>query len=69
MSSQAHYIASVKQLFKWLTQENYLLYNPASELIAPKRQTRLLVVLSPLDSYVDIHLKSSYLVAHLLFQA
>ena len=25
----------IKQFFKWLTQENYLLYNPTSELVIP----------------------------------
>ncbi|MEJ2416556.1 MAG: tyrosine-type recombinase/integrase, partial [Exilibacterium sp.] len=35
-----------KQFFKWLTQENYLLYNPASELILPKTTASLPVVLT-----------------------
>lgn len=47
MGSQSYYVASVRQFFKWLTQENYLLYNPASELVSPKHQPRLPVVLSP----------------------
>jgi integrase/recombinase XerD len=46
-SSQGNYLAGLRQFFKWLTQENYLLYNPASELIIPKRHARLPVVLSP----------------------
>jgi integrase/recombinase XerD len=45
-TSRLHYITSVKQFFKWLTQENYLLYNPASELIVPKRAPSLPVVLT-----------------------
>jgi integrase/recombinase XerD len=39
--SRSSYITSVKQFFKWLTTDNYLLYNPASELITP-RYTRSL---------------------------
>lgn len=42
-----HYISDIKQFFKWLTQENYLLYNPASELIAPRQSPALPTVLSP----------------------
>jgi integrase/recombinase XerD len=34
--ARSAYITSIKQFFKWLTQENYLLYNPASELITPR---------------------------------
>ncbi|MBN4073894.1 site-specific tyrosine recombinase XerC [Beggiatoa alba] len=45
-TSQNHYLTSVKQYFKWLTQENYLLYNPALELIIIKQVFSLPVVLS-----------------------
>ena len=45
-SSQNHYLTSVKQFFKWLTQENHLLYNPASELFVPRLRPMLPVVLS-----------------------
>lgn len=45
-TSRNHYLTSVKQFFKWLTQENYLLYNPASELIIPKQTPSLPVVLT-----------------------
>jgi integrase/recombinase XerD len=45
-TSQNHYLTSVRQYFKWLTQENYLLYNPASELIIIKPTPSLPVVLS-----------------------
>ena len=45
-TSQNHYITSVKQFFKWLTQENYLLYNPASELYVPRQRVSLPVVLT-----------------------
>ena len=39
-------LTSVRQLFKWLTRENHLLYNPASELVIIHNRTRLPVVLS-----------------------
>ena len=45
-TSQSHYLTSVKQFFKYLTQQNYLLYNPASELVIIKQATSLPVVLS-----------------------
>ena len=45
-ASQNHYLTSVRQLFKWLTRENHLLYNPASELVIIQNRTRLPVVLS-----------------------
>ena len=45
-TSQNHYLSSIRQFFKYLTQQNYLLYNPASELIIIKSQTSLPVVLS-----------------------
>jgi len=35
-SSQQVMLSSLKGFFRWLTQENYLLYNPASELQLPK---------------------------------
>ena len=31
-TSQNHYLTSVRMFFKYLTRQNYLLYNPASEL-------------------------------------
>ena len=36
----------MRQLFKWLTRENHLLYNPASELVIIQNRTTLPVVLS-----------------------
>ena len=45
-TSQNHYLTSVKQFFKWLSQENYLLYNPASELRVPRQTPSLPVVLT-----------------------
>ncbi len=40
-SAQQARLLAVKAFFKWLTQENYLLYNPASEIQLPKRARRL----------------------------
>jgi integrase/recombinase XerD len=34
-------LSSLKSFFKWLTEENYLLYNPASELKLPKPPKKL----------------------------
>jgi len=45
-TSRNHYITSVKQFFKWLTQENHLLYNPASELFVPRQSVSLPIVLT-----------------------
>ena len=45
-ASQNHYLTSVRQLFKWLTRENHLLYNPASELVIIQNRASLPVVLS-----------------------
>jgi hypothetical protein len=39
VQSQSLHDRDIKQFFKWLTQENYLLYNPASELIVITRQS------------------------------
>ena len=39
--SQHAMLSPIKSFFKWLTQENYLLYNPASELELPKKPRRL----------------------------
>jgi len=35
--SQYALLTPIKSFFKWLTKENYLLYNPASELELPKK--------------------------------
>lgn len=45
-SSQNRYLTDIKQFFKWLTQDNYLLYNPASELMIIKPNPSLPTVLS-----------------------
>lgn len=41
ISSQHVMLTPIKGFFKWLTQENYLLYNPASELVVPKKPKAL----------------------------
>lgn len=46
LTTQNHYLISVKQFFKWLTQDNHLLYNPASELVVPRQVSSLPVVLT-----------------------
>ena len=41
VGSQHVMLTPLRSFFKWLTQENYLLYNPASELAIPKKPRRL----------------------------
>jgi integrase/recombinase XerD len=41
LGSQGGYLAPLKTLFKWLTREHRILYNPASELQLPKRPKHL----------------------------
>jgi integrase/recombinase XerD len=41
LGSQHAMLSPLKSFFKWLTQENYLLYNPASELELPRKPRRL----------------------------
>ena len=40
-ATQQQRLGSVKSFFKWLTKENYILYNPASEMELPKVHRRL----------------------------
>ncbi len=40
-SSQNVFLSPIKSFFKWLTRENYILYNPASEMELPKKSRRL----------------------------
>jgi len=40
-SSQHVMLTPLKTFFKWLTRENYLLYNPASEMTLPKKAKKL----------------------------
>jgi len=40
-SSQQGRMVSLRSFFRWATMESYLLYNPASELVLPRRPHRL----------------------------
>lgn len=40
-TSQQAMLSALKSFFKWLTQQNYLLYNPASELELPRAIKKL----------------------------
>lgn len=40
-SAQCNRVTSIKQFFSWLTRENYIPSNPASELLMPRREHRL----------------------------
>lgn len=55
--SQCSLLAPLKAFFKWLTQQNYLLYNPASELELPRQQRGLpKVILSVEEMEALLHL-------------
>ncbi len=41
LGAQFGYLAPLKTFFKWLSKENHILYNPASELELPKQPRRL----------------------------
>jgi integrase/recombinase XerD len=41
LSTQCQRLQPIKSFFKWLTKENHILYNPASELEMPRVQRRL----------------------------
>src|SRR5688572_5614579 len=48
ISTQAQRLLAVRGYFRWLTRENLLLHNPASELVLPRLGVRLpQAVLSP----------------------
>ena len=36
ISAQCNYLSAVKAYFKWLARQNYIMYNPASEIDLPK---------------------------------
>ncbi len=40
-STQASFLHAIKAFFKWLAQENHILYNPASELDVPRVHRQL----------------------------
>lgn len=52
--SQNVILAPVKAFFRWLTQENHLLYNPASELQLPKRTRHLPKTILPVETVETI---------------
>ena len=39
--SQGNRVRSLRSWFKWMTRQNYILHNPASELILPRLENRL----------------------------
>lgn len=41
VSGQLSYLNAIRALFRWLTKQNYILYNPASDLELPKATKRL----------------------------
>ena len=54
MGSQNVILTPIKSFFKWLSQENYLLYNPASELILPKKPKGLPRNILTTDDVINI---------------
>lgn len=48
-STQSRYISGVKHFFKWLSIENYILFNPAADVELPKDEISLPSVLSEVD--------------------
>ena len=52
--SQNVILAPVKAFFRWLTQENHILYNPASELQLPKRTRHLPKTILPVETVETI---------------
>ena len=39
--SQRHYLTAIKMFYQWMTRENHVLHNPASELPLPRPHKRL----------------------------
>ncbi len=52
--SQHVLLTPLKSFFKWLTRENHLLYNPASELQLPKKPKRLPRALLSVEEVIAI---------------
>lgn len=52
--SQNVMLSPLKTFFKWLTRENHILYNPASELDLPKKPKRLPKTILPVETVEDI---------------
>lgn len=53
-STQHSHLAPIKAFFKWLTKENYILYNPASELALPRLPKRLPKSILSIDEIDDL---------------
>ena len=53
-STQHGYLAPLKAFFKWLSKENYILYNPASEFDLPKIPKRLPKHILSIEEIEDI---------------
>lgn len=53
-TSQQVMLSSLKSFFRWLTQENYLLYNPASELKLPKPPKKLPRTILSVETIAEI---------------
>lgn len=49
VQTQLSYTVSVRSFFKWLTQQNYLLYNPAADILLPRTPKSLPVVMTIAD--------------------
>ena len=52
--SQNVMLTPIKTFFKWLTRENHILYNPASELEVPRKPKRLPKTILPVETIEDI---------------
>jgi len=52
--TQVALLVPVKTFFKWLTQHNYILYNPASELVLPKVPRQLPRTVLSIEQIEDI---------------
>jgi integrase/recombinase XerD len=53
-SSQKTILIALKSFFRWLTQQNYLLYNPASELVMPKPPRQLPRTILSVETLQDV---------------
>lgn len=54
IGSQSVMLTPIRSFFKWLTRENHILYNPASELEIPKKPKRLPKAILQLDDIENV---------------
>lgn len=54
IGSQNVMLTPIRSFFKWLTRENHILYNPASELEVPKKPKRLPRAILQLDDIENV---------------